>query len=106
MEHRDDQNKTGQGTDMSKSQSAQQPVQQDQTGNNQTEGFKQPEQGSDQQLDSAGETTTLGQQQTDIEGTEPTDGSVIGKQGQDDTSSKLVQDSEIDKDGQSSQRGE
>lgn len=106
MENRENQTNTGQDTDISKSQSAQQPVQQDQTANNQTEGFKQPESGSDQQLDTAGETTTLGTQQTDIEGTQPTDGSVIGKQGQDDTSSELVQDSEIDKDGQPPLDGE
>jgi hypothetical protein len=78
----------------------------DETASNQTEGFKQPESGSDQDLGTAGETTTLGQQQTDIEGTEPTDGSVIGKQGQADTSSELVEDNEIDKDGQPPHDGE
>jgi hypothetical protein len=113
MNERDDKKfETGQDTDMSKSQSGQQPASsQDDTSANQTGKFQQPTSGSDQQIDSAGETTTLGQQGTDIEGEaemgSQQDGGFVGSEGQQDTSSELVDDEQnIDKDGQSPRSGQ
>lgn len=121
---------SGQDTDISKSQSGQQPAStKDDTQAGQTGGFQQPTSGSDQQVDSAGETTTLGQQGTDIEGeggfgegeTASSQGSTgqtgssqggdqggfVGSEGQQDTSSSLVDgEQNIDKDGQSPLEGE
>ena len=110
MNERDDKKfETGQDTDLSKSQSGQQPARTtDDTSATQTGGFKNPEQGSDQQVDSAGETTTLGQDGTDIEGESgKSDTGFVGSQGQQDTSSELVDDKDkIGKDGQPPLDGE
>lgn len=117
MNERDDkQFETGSDSDISKSQSGQQPASsKDDTSANQTGGFKQPSSGSDQQVDSAGETTTLGQQGTDIEGEGQTGmqkqggsgSSFVGSGSQQDTSSELVDDEQnIDKDGQSPLSGQ
>ena len=107
-EREDNEFKTGQDSDISKSQSGQQPASsQDDTSANQTGEFKQPTSGSDQQVDSAGETTTLGEQGTDIEGEASRDSGFVGSEGQQDTSSELVDDEQnIDKDGQSPLSGQ
>lgn len=110
-EREDKEFETGQDTDISKSQSGQQPAtSKDDTSANQTGEFKQPSSGSDQQVDSAGETTTLGQQGTDIEGEGETgsrDTGFVGSESQQDTSSELVDDEQnIDKDGQSPPSGQ
>ena len=97
-------------TDVSKAQSGQQPATTpDDTSATQTEGFKQPTEGADQQVDTAGETTTLGQQGTDIEGEGEAsrDTGFVGSEGEQDTSPELIdQKPTIDKDGQPPLDGE
>ena len=82
-----EQNKFDQETDISKSQSAQEPTAEqniDQPGGE----FGQTEGGEFQ-----GQTETLNKPETDIEGTEGESG-FVGQQGETDTSSELIEDDE------------
>lgn len=137
MENRDKQNETGQQSDISKSQSAQQPTGQAQaseTGQDRASEGGQSQESFGQQGDqsnfdqstgqsdqssqssqpgygSSDQGDTLSQQRTDVEGasqareTGEAESGFVGSEGGSDTSSELIEDEDLAKDGQGAPEG-
>lgn len=106
---------TGQESDISKAQAAQQPTGQqeqqpeagEQTGDEAATGQAQPAAGPDEGLQG----DTLAQQRTDVEGASQqsekgdAEGGFVGSQSEADSSSELVEDEDFAKDGQGAPEG-
>lgn len=127
MPNDDKRNPTGQDTDISKAQSQQQPPQQasQQPETGEQRGQFETSQGAELTSDQAAtgqaqagaspdaglQGDTMSQQRTDIEGAslQPKRGEAesgfVGAEGEQDTSSELVEDQEFDKDGQGAPEG-